>query len=196
MNNSRESIREALVNHFLRIALLTPSFLDHSLQWYFCELWIALRMARLTPFRANNSWTYTKWDFLANLFVRINSRESKLFALANCGPTKPQTRPKLSNPSSRIRLNHQNRGRGSEANKSRHSPTPASSGTSCGTPTSRLTLWARFLGTLIVEVWGVMKLIGWVLIVIILKHRCFQKVWCEHSEVPSRVACGSGSCAV
>ena len=49
---------------------------------------MGLQMARLTPIRANNGRTYKNRDFLANLLSRIDSRESKVFALANRGPTK------------------------------------------------------------------------------------------------------------
>ena len=45
-------------------------------------------MARLTPSRANNGRTCKNGDFHANLLARIDSRESKLFALANRAPTK------------------------------------------------------------------------------------------------------------
>ena len=73
MNIFRKSIREALVSHFTWIAPLNPFLLDNSAN----GLQIELRM------QASKNR-----HFLTNLFARVDSRESKFFALVNRRSTK------------------------------------------------------------------------------------------------------------
>ena len=79
-NNLRESIRAPFGTHFLRITPLNSPFGPFPRE-IICE-WIADRIANgeIDPY-SRECRTYKNKGFLANRFARIDSRESKLFAL-------------------------------------------------------------------------------------------------------------------